>query len=350
MKVLNGIRSDRFPIGLEQISNVAIQFAAQKKLANAFARFTRRKRIKIDLRLFSFFIQIDYMKLKISRVVFAVLNLFILTGLSLAQTTKKVETPYFKEIIENKLKNTYGTSLKKICPIETDSTAKRIFIEYGAIFVADNEIKLPSRCIFSNEKELQDYQVRASPQTATVGGVVIILQKPAMQALLKAVQEAAKKNLRISPRGGSLAAKRSFGDTVKLWNSRFYPGLSYWVGQKKISPTEAAKVKDFKITEQVAKVLEWEGKNLFFSKDLTKSILYSVAAPGASQHNFMLALDVEQFANKEVRKILAENGWFQTVKSDLPHFTYLGVKETDLPALGLKSVVVGGQKFWIPNF
>jgi hypothetical protein len=33
----------------------------------------------------------------------------------------------------------------------------------------------------------------------------------------------------------------------------------------------------------------------------------------------------------------------------LPHFTYLGVKESELPALGLKPVTIGSQKFWIPN-
>ena len=63
----------------------------------------------------------------------------------------------------------------------------------------------------------------------------------------------------------------------------------------------------------------------------------------------MLALDVVQFSNSQVRKVLADNGWFQTVKSDAPHFTYLGVKESDLSDLGLKSVMVGSQKFWIPN-
>jgi len=50
-----------------------------------------------------------------------------------------------------------------------------------------------------------------------------------------------------------------------------------------------------------------------------------------------------------VRKILSDHGWFQTVKSDMPHFTYLGVKESELPSLGLRPVNVDGQKFWIPN-
>ena len=291
-----------------------------------------------------------FMKIKKIFFVFG-LFIFIIAALSMqlfSQETQN-ETANIKQVVENKLKNYQNASLEKICPIETDATAKRIFSEYGAIFVSSGTA-IPAKCIFSSEAELQDYQVRAPSQTETIDGNLIILQKPAMEALLKARKEAAKKNLRISPRGGALAAKRSFGDTIKLWNSRLYPGLNYWVGKGKISPKEAEKIKKAKIRDQVEKVLEWETKGWFFSKDLTKSILFSVAAPGASQHNFMLALDVEQFASKEVRQILANNGWFQTVKSDLPHFTYLGVKENELPTLGLKATTIGGQKFWIPNF
>ena len=95
--------------------------------------------------------------------------------------------------------------------------------------------------------------------------------------------------------------------------------------------------------------MRWEENDLYFSKDFRKSILYSVAAPGASQHIFLLALDVQQFGNPKVREILAKYGWFQTVKSDAPHFTYLGVAEENLPALGLRSEWIGGQKFWVPD-
>jgi hypothetical protein len=38
------------------------------------------------------------------------------------------------------------------------------------------------------------------------------------------------------------------------------------------------------------------------------------------------------------------------VRSDLPHFTYLGVEEHLLPSLGLKMVRSGGRVFWIPDF
>jgi hypothetical protein len=78
-------------------------------------------------------------------------------------------------------------------------------------------------------------------------------------------------------------------------------------------------------------------------------VLYSIAAPGTSQHIAMLAFDANEFRDARVREILAANGWFQTVLSDLPHFTFLGLKEEELPARGLKSVEVEGQKFWIPD-
>ncbi|HEX8736765.1 MAG TPA: hypothetical protein VF721_15645, partial [Pyrinomonadaceae bacterium] len=145
------------------------------------------------------------------------------------------------------------------------------------------------------------------------------------------------------------SARRSYTQTVELWASRVNPALTHWVGKGKISPQEAERIKALSPTAQVAEVLRLEEQGIYFSKDLSKSILYSVAAPGTSQHLSLLALDVEQFANPNVREILARHGWFQTVQSDLPHFTYLGLKETELPASGLKAVFFNGQKFWIPN-
>ena len=96
-------------------------------------------------------------------------------------------------------------------------------------------------------------------------------------------------------------------------------------------------------------MLELEKQGIFFSKNFSKSVLYSIAAPGASQHIAMLAFDVNEFLDARVREILSENGWFQTVLSDLPHFTFLGLKEDELPSRGLKSVIVDGQKFWVPD-
>lgn len=256
----------------------------------------------------------------------------------------------FREVVEGVFKNEYKRDFETVCPITEDWVATRIFREYGAIFVAGNGVMLPPRCMYDSDDALNSLHAQFDTQTETLGGVRITLQRPAMTALLKAVKEASARRLRITPRGGSTASSRSYSTTVSLWRSRVDPGLRYWVRAGRIKPSEAAMAAaSVPIRDQIEKVLAWEEDSIFFSTDLSKSILYSVAAPGASQHNFLLALDVTQFGNAEVRRIMAQNGWFQTVKSDAPHFTYLGLAEKDLPAKGLRSVIVNGQKFWIPN-
>jgi hypothetical protein len=175
------------------------------------------------------------------------------------------------------------------------------------------------------------------------------LQPAAMDALIEARVEAQREGLDISPRDGSEAARRSYADTVRLWETRFLPALSYWMKRGRLTKEQVARLKALPLTEQVREVLELEKQGIYFSKDFSKSILYSIAAPGSSQHIMMLALDVEQFQDERVRRILARHGWFQTVKSDLPHFTFLGLDEAGLPGRGLERVQSGSQAFWIPN-
>jgi len=241
-----------------------------------------------------------------------------------------------------------ATTLENVCD-RKDAVSRRVLAEYGAMFVAGSSVMPPPVCFFKNEAEVLKFQNETKPLAATIGGTRIELQPAAMQALKAAREEARGRGLDITPRGGSEAARRSFSDTLRLWNSRFLPALSYWKGRGRLSDEQVARLKRAALDEQVREVLELEKKGIFFSKDLSKSILYSVAAPGTSQHLSLLALDVSQYGDARVRRILAAHGWFQTVKSDQPHFTYLGVEEKDLPALGLRSVTLNGQVFWIPN-
>ena len=273
----------------------------------------------------------------------------------------KIKTNNFREVVKKKIavikkgaafnEQTVKSdlSLRNICPIDTDSVARRIFIEYGAIFVAQSRINFPTKCIFDNQNEVEMYQNNTVSETVTIGGTSITLQKPAMEALLEARKEAAESNLQITPRGGSTAGKRSYYDTARFWNSRFDPALDYWLAKGKLSQQEVSEVRNLPIRQQIKQVLEWENDGLYFNTNFSKSILYSVAAPGASQHIFMLALDVQQFDDLRVRNILAKHGWFQTVKSDSPHFTYLGFEENKLPSLGLIPILVESHKFWIPQ-
>jgi len=266
-----------------------------------------------------------------------------------AQPTQRLTLADFLEARLRQLPGSDGkaVSVHEVCAIDSDPLAARMFREYGAVF-ASSDVTVPPHCIFESEKETAEFQSSLRTRTDTVGGVKIELQTAAMEALLAAQKEAASRGLTITPRGGSTAAKRSFADTQRLWNSRFLPGLEYWTTKHKITRQEAERVKQLPIHAQVKRVLEWEEQGLYFSTGKDRTILSSVAAPGTSQHLSALALDVAQFDNAALRAILNRHGWYQTVVNDTPHFTYVGVREAELPQRGLILTVKNGYRFWTP--
>ncbi|MDQ3175475.1 MAG: hypothetical protein M3Q91_17500 [Acidobacteriota bacterium] len=265
-----------------------------------------------------------------------------------AEQEKKNHAPApFYEALRKALKKR-KLKIDSICPT-TDVVARRILEEYGAMFLAVKKVTPPPVCVFTAEEQVTRFQEAAGFTRETIADAEIELQPEAMKALLKARAEAQEENLEVTPRGGAEAARRNYEDTLRLWDTRFLPALEYWLGQGRITAEQVLRLRNLPLHDQIAEVLELEKSGLFFSKDLSKSILYSIAAPGTSQHVAMLALDVTEFDNPRVREILAKHGWFQTVLSDLPHFTFLGLKQKDLPKHGLKSVEADGQIFWIPN-
>ena len=241
-----------------------------------------------------------------------------------------------------------GRSVSSICPND-DDVARRVLHDYGAMFVGAKNILPPPVCVFTSEDQVSQFQAAAGRVAETIGDATIELQPAAMQALLRARETARAEGLDITPRDGAEGARRDYADTVRLWNSRFLPALDHWKNAGRLTEAQVDRLRALPIKEQVSEVLELETKGIFFSKDLSKSVLYSIAAPGTSQHIAMLAFDANEFPDAHVREILAAEGWFQTVLSDLPHFTFLGLSETELADRGLKSVEVNGQKFWIPD-
>jgi hypothetical protein len=235
-----------------------------------------------------------------------------------------------------------------MCPVRQDAFAKRVFAEYGAVFAAD-KVRLPDRCVFANESEVQQFQQQLSIKNAVVHGTRIELQRPAMDALLEVLNEAATRKIEITPLDGPVAARRSYTDTIRIWNSRFLPALDYWTANGKLTVDEANAARSMDIRKQIEKVMEWEAKGAYFSTNFSRSIFSSTAPPGTSQHLALVALDIVEHDNPELREILARHGWFQTVRDDVTHFTYLGVPETELPTRGLRSVVINGFTFWLPN-
>lgn len=267
--------------------------------------------------------------------------------LNSTRPSKDKEPVPFYEALAKALKKR-KIKLDSICP-PSNPVARRILEEYGAIFVADKKVTLPPVCIFTNEEQVTKFQDEAGFEAEFMSYDEVELQPEALKHLNKAREEAQKEGLDITPRDGAEAGRRNYEDSVRLWNSRFKPALEYWLSQGRLTAEQVERLKNLPLSQQVAEVLELEKTGIYFSKDLSKSILYSIAAPGTSQHIAMLAFDVNEFENPRVREIMAKHGWFQTVLSDLPHFTFLGLKEKDLPKHGLRSLEINGQVFWIPN-
>lgn len=233
----------------------------------------------------------------------------------------------------------------------TSPVESRLLREYGAIFLT--KATPPPTLIFADSEQVESFQSSLSVAGGSFGEHLIELQSTAMKALTAAQEE-------IKRRGGTLSARaadsgrRSYEDTVKLWTRNVTRGLERWQAEGRISSDQADAIIGLTTVEQVAVILDMEDtEQLYFGTFFDKSILYSVAAPGASQHLAMLAFDVAEFEDDRVEKILGEFGWHRTVVSDFPHFTYLGYIKEELPSLGLRQVswAYKGRDywFWIPN-
>lgn len=227
---------------------------------------------------------------------------------------------------------------------------KRIIEEYGAVFLNPSmNVSLPDKCRFKSEDEVSAYQGAAKTKKEKIGGVMIELQEAAMNALLAAI----KQGVKITPKGGN-PARRSFATVQKSWNSSVIDGANHWSGKtnskgKTLSAKDAEALKKMSGDEQIKRVLELEAQGFSFHPDRTRSIAIYTAIPGASQHLSMLALDLVEYTDQRVRSALAANGWFQTVFSDRPHFTYLCLPQNSLSPNGLKMEKFEGREFYIPG-
>lgn len=227
------------------------------------------------------------------------------------------------------------------------SVERTLLREYGSVFVAKG-VRVPTKIVFRDQSEVAAFQAGLNTAAESIGGLRMELQSAAIDDLRKAIAEAKSEGLSITPRDAD-SARRSYDETVELWKSRVDPALKHWVANGKITQADAGRISALSPFEQVPEVLKLEEKGIYFARDLSKSIIYSVAPPGTSQHLSMLALDVKEFDDARVRAMLARHRWYQTVVSDLPHFTYLGADEGELSGLGLKRVSSGGRNFWVPD-
>ena len=283
------------------------------------------------------------------RIAHIVAIILLTCAVSAAQSNPFIDFVKQRILREPAPRGAQKISFDSLCSIDRNALARRVLFEYGSIFVSTTDVRLPGTCIFSDEEEVEDFQAALKTKSALFGNTEIELQAAAIEQLENARKEAAQRGLRITPLDGAIAGRRSYEDTVRIWNSRFYRALNYWVRKGKITEEDAGRAGSAPIRKQVDMVIDWESKGYYFSTDFSKSIFYSVAPPGTSQHLSLLAFDVVESGNPTVRRLLNKYGWFQTIRTDQPHFTFLGVAETELPRRGLKNIIHQGNSYWVPN-
>jgi hypothetical protein len=288
------------------------------------------------------------------RICAAIFTLLI-TTLSAAAQSGSVAN--FLDVISSRsdIASEKGDSLKEsqsfqgICPTETSAAAKKILSEYGAIFVASEKVVPPPTCRFQNDTEVAAFQSKIATGYVILNGVQIQLQKPAADSLNSVIADGIAEGIRVRPLDGSIAAGRSYSDTVRLWNSRLLPALRYYAVRNQISADDVAAIIEMLPDQQIEEIIGWENQRLKFGTNRASSIFASTAPPGASQHLSLIAFDVAPPVSPTVIWLMNLHGWYQTVKGDRSHFTYLGLTEKELPARGLKALVFDGIQYWVPN-
>jgi hypothetical protein len=285
-----------------------------------------------------------------SRVFTALITLLIIAGFSRDSVARTLSPVTFDEFLNKRFSNgSTDWDRERFCPVSTSFVARRVLEAYGSIFAAGESVSVPAVCIFRGEFEANKYQKGLQQARIEVSGIPVDLQPAAAEALGRTISEAAGQGLRISPYDGTIAGSRTYGQTLMLWNSRFFPALDYWIEQGRLTAADREEIFSLDLEKKMEKIMDWESRGIYFSTNRTRSILTSTAPPGSSQHLTFLALDVAEYADPDVRRILNQNGWYQTVIDDPPHFTYLGLSESQLPSRGLRAVYKGNYLYWVPN-
>lgn len=246
----------------------------------------------------------------------------------------------------------------------------KIYFEYGLIFASEGTTP-PTTCLFKDSQAIKDFQTALAQDRKIQSGnflsiktrdcnplqkncveyKTIRLQNKALEALTDAVNK--NKNIILRNHDGD-GAERSYQQTVKNWRGRVCDAIP-----KVKNPSNKKLLRLIAITgkgrcktisslteislEEINLVLELEKEGETFGRG-GKPILNSVAAPGASQHHSLLAVDVYledpsklTKEDKDIIKSLNKFGWYRTVKQDAYHFTYLGIRDTaKLETLGIQ--------------
>src|SRR5262245_22070690 len=144
-------------------------------------------------------------------------------------------------------------SLQEIAKSASSTVEKRLFAEYGAMFVT--AATPPPTIVFTGSGQVEAFQTSLMVSRGTFGVHEIELQAVALEALTAAATA-------MAARGGSITARaadaggRSYEDTVSLWNRNVTRGLEHWQEDGRISPEFAETIRELTPAEQIAAILK----------------------------------------------------------------------------------------------
>ena len=241
--------------------------------------------------------------------------------------------------------------LHDLAALPATPVERRLLAEYGAVLIT--RATPPPTILFADAREVEEFQLSLPVKRTRLGEYEMELQAEALEALRLAADDTIGQGMSLSARAAD-SGRRSYEETVSLWSRNVGRGLLHWQELGRVDTARAEWIQSLSPVEQVSVILEMEERDgVYFGTFFNRSILYSVAAPGASQHLSMLAFDVAEYRDAGVEQALNRRGWHRTVLHDLPHFTYLGYGVETLPGLGLRPVVQEYDgfscRYWLPD-
>src|SRR5688572_9005135 len=235
------------------------------------------------------------------RFYLCILGALLIGGSAVVSIAQPSTVVTFDKFLEKRFAAANGAwNPEAFCPVTTSVVARRVLEAYGSMFAANEQVALPRTCVQRGEAEVKSYQKGLEIKILEFGDEKVTLQRVAADSLAAAAAEATEKGLRLWPLDGSIAGGRSYGDTLMLWNSRFFPALDFWIDRGRLTLADRDEIGRLDLHKKMEKVLEWETQGIYFSTDRSRSILTSTAPPGTSQHLALLAFDLVEFWNPEI--------------------------------------------------